>query len=215
MNKKLFAKNLMVFDLLDYKITKEFLHSLGKAYLIQPHECDKIMMQILNPDFHEVKNLVDLRLFLNFTDLYDVDSYGATLEEQEIIQLKSEIFEVFFKELGEKDIEWNKLSLWKHSNTAFSKRIIGLLYYYGLDRDANKKTGKKLLCEAAQNGDIDALLWCLYEAPDNEKLEYIEKILSSPESFAFTEWVEIFKENYNLTDVNVGMNSFGKQKIGF
>jgi hypothetical protein len=214
MNKKYFAKTLIILDLLGYCITKEFSRDLAEVYFIQPCERDKIIAQVLHPEFREIKSALDVSLVLRFTELYGVNFYGNSSEEKELIKLKGDIFEAFSREFEKKDI--CKLSLWKNINAPLSKRIIGLIYYYGLDKNVNTKIGKKLLDEAAQDGDIDALLWCLYHAKDSEKNEYVEKILSLPESFAFTEWLEIFKANYKCTNENVAIGALeGKRRIGF
>lgn len=207
-NTKQYAKRLVLLTSLGVN-TDTWEKEIRDVYLISPSDYDRIANMMRQKQYKQIISHNSLTFLQNLIEIYHIDYFGNTDEEKMMLSIKREAFSLLAKELGEL---WIADSLWKHPSSPFCKSIIGTLYYYGIDRIADKKRGEDLLEEAASMGDIDALLWCIWKHPEKAQ-EYMEDLVSLPESLANPEWLNPWKEHYNLWDVKE--KQLDKHKIGF
>ena len=203
-----FIKRLVMFDSFGFGY-QEFYEKLSPVYLVSSGEAKQIVSLIGDEKYRAIRNSRQLAFLNNCIALYGIKYFGSTKAEGEILAAKKEVFSFLEKKFG--DVEFDKALLWECGDTAFAKSIIGTVHYYGIERAENKELGEKLLREAADMGDVDALLWCIHTLP--EKRKYMQKIISLPESLAAPEWLEPVKDKYEIYDVQEMQTE--KRKIGF
>ena len=208
-NMEKYRKRIVLFDLLRINLNINESFPLIPVYMVSLSEAKNFENIKSNKFYKRIINMQQLRLYCNCIDAYNLNGFGQKNEENELLESKITILQVLNKELGD---AWELSSIWEHADSAFCKSIIGTLYYYGINRTADQERGEKLLIEAAYMGDSDALLWCLWKYPEKAR-EYMEKLVSLPESLANPEWLNPWKEHYNLWDVKE--KQIVKHKIGF
>ncbi len=203
-----YKERIVLFDILGIDV-KNIKNHLEPIYLVSSIKLGNFDKLINNSWYRKIKSKSQLNLYVNCLDSYNIVGFGNDFDERKILDMKLSMFEFLQKELGE---IWCLKNLWEHPDLAFCKSIIGTLYYYGINRTPNQKRGEELLIEAATLGDADALLWCLWKHPEKAR-EYMEMLVSLPESLANPEWLNPWKEHYNLCDVKE--KQIVKHKIGF
>ncbi len=206
--KERYIKRLLQFDLLGLS-NDHWGEEIRKIYLVSASESEKILNLLQCSQIKLASSECSLDFLFNFIEMYNIDYFGSTEEEKGIIYLKREAFKSLSDKLGK---EWRFGNIWENCELAFCKSIIGTLHYYGINRGADKKRGEDFLVNAANMGDLDALLWCLWKHPEKAR-EYMELLVSLPESLASPEWLDPWKEHYNLWDVKE--KQMVKHKIGF
>ena len=207
-NTKQYAKRLVLLASLGVN-TDLWEKELKDIYLISPSDYQKISTMMRQQQYKQIITHNSLNFLQNLIEIYHIDYFGNTHEEKMMLSIKKEVFSLLTQELGEL---WTVDSLWKHPSSPFCKSIIGTLYYYGINRIADKNRGEDLLEEAASMGDIDALLWHIWKHPEKAQ-EYMENLVSLPESLANPEWLNPWKKHYRLWDVKE--KQLDKPKIGF
>ena len=203
-----YTKRLVILESLGFDYAT-FYDKLSVVYLVPQEEAEQIVSLMGNKKYKDIKNSQQLSFLFNCMALYGIQYFGSTPEEGKLLVAKRDSFSLLEKIFGGSDFD--KTLLWKYGEVAFAKSIIGTVYYYGVDRTENKELGEKMLKEAAEQGDVDALLWCINMLPDKRK--YMKKLMSLPEYLADPEWLEPIKAKYGIYDVQEQQAE--KRKIGF
>lgn len=203
-----YIKRLVILESLGFDYDT-FYDKLSAVYLVTPKEAQQIVSLMGNKKYKDIKNSQQLSFLFNCMSLYGIKYFGSTPEEGELLVAKRDAFSLLEKIFD--GFDFDKTLLWKYADVAFAKSIIGTVYYYGVDRAENKELGEKMLKEAAEQGDVDALLWCIAMLPDKRK--YMKKLMSLPEYLADPEWLEPVKAEHGIYDVQEQQAE--KRKIGF
>ena len=203
-----YTRRLVTFDSLGFGY-EAFYEKMRSVYLVSKEDAKQIVSLMGDKKYQSIKNSQQLAFLFNCIGLYGIKYFGSTKEEGDILKAKRDVFSMLERRFGVTDFD--KALVWERSDSAFAKSIIGTVYYYGIDRPENKALGEKFLKEAADLGDVDALLWCINMLPDKRK--YMQKIMSLPESMAEPEWLEPIKAKYDIYDVQEVQTE--KRKIGF
>jgi hypothetical protein len=190
---------------LDYE---KVCDGLRTVYLVSQEDADQIVSLMANNQYKEIKNSQQLDFLFNWLVQYNIKYFGSEKDEKELLRIKKEVFKMLEKKYEVRDFD--KSLVWKDINASFEKSIVGTIFYYGIDRPENKELGEKYLKEAAEQGDIDALLWCIDVLPDKRK--YMQKLMSLSEFMEEHEWLESIKTKYGMHDVQEVQI---KRKIGF
>lgn len=204
---KKYIERIALFDILFNNIDVLYT-AFNEIYFVELTEALSIKEMITNEKYRRIVNVKQIILLKECISLYGLDLFSKD-DELILIDIKEKMFEILQKNLSE---PWCLKNIWEHADSAFCKSIIGTLYYYGINRTVDQERGEKLLIEAAHMGDSDALLWCLWKHPEKAR-EYMEQLVSLPESLANPEWLNPWKEHYNLWDVKE--KQIVKHKIGF
>ena len=207
-NNNKYKVRIVLFSALGFDITNLSNH-FTPIYLTSHAQTNNFEKAINNNWYRQIRSKKQLCLYINCLNAYNIFDFVCDPEEREALEAKLYILECLQKELGE---AWCPKSIWEYPDSPFCKSIIGTLYYYGINRTVDQKWGEELLIEAANMGDSDALLWCLWKHPEKAR-EYMEQLVSLPDSLANPEWLDPWKEHYNLWDVKE--KQIVKHKIGF
>ena len=205
---KKYIERIVVLDIFRYNYLS-FVNDSANIYLVSQNTVQEIATLINNNCYQKMTNINQVKFYLNCLDSNYIRSFGINQLERILIETKHDILTFLQTEWGG---AWSLTKICENFNSSFSKSIIGTLYYYGINRTADQKRGEALLTEAANMGDSDALLWCIWKHPENAR-EYMERLVSLPESLANPEWLNPWKEHYNLWDVKE--KQIVKHKIGF
>ncbi len=193
-----------------FEIGPDFHHiPLNEIYLVPISYVNNVRKLTENKFYNQIKNLQQIQLYFNCISMYDLNCFGYQEDERILLESKTSVLKTLHEVLGN---NWDAKSLWEHIDSPYCKSIIGTLYYYGLGRSIDQLRGEELLIEAANLGDSDALLWCLWKYPEKAH-EYMEQLVSLPESLASPKWLDPWREYYNLWDVKE--KNIVKYKIGF
>ncbi len=149
-----------------------FAEALMGTYLVT-HEEKESILEAMNDMIFRSTNTIERLHFLEGCILKGADCFGKTQFEKELLTARRSALTILAKNYGN---EWETALHASHDST-LGHCLSGLSFYYGMDREENKKLGQDFLVQAAEQecpGNEHAIL-CLFAIDKRIGIPILEK----------------------------------------
>ena len=170
--------------------------ALKSIYLVNDIEVARLLDALNNEDCARISSLQVVKAIGRWKAAYGEALFGDDEAEVLILAAKEAAFQKLTKIKSEGDLTLEDLL---NSDDNHAQGLAGLILYYG---HKNMNYGKNLLLKAADQGDVDALLWELSEFP--QKAKSILTMLANNSMFlANPQDLEVYKEHYKIDEIAI------------